>query len=62
MTESHKRTIARAITWRITATVITGLYTGLAGAIIINIWMTFAHYIHERAWLKIEWGKQNTDK
>ncbi len=56
MTETHKRTIARAITWRITATIITGLYTGLAGAIIINIWMTLAHYIHERAWLKVKWG------
>lgn len=56
MTESHKRTIARAITWRITATIITGIYTGLAGAIIINIWMTLAHYIHERAWLRVKWG------
>ncbi len=56
MTETHKRTIARAVTWRITATVITGIYTGLAGAIIINIWMTLAHYIHERAWLKVKWG------
>ena len=56
MTETHKRTIVRAITWRITATIITGLYTGLAGAIIINIWMTLAHYIHERAWLKLKWG------
>jgi uncharacterized membrane protein len=57
MTETHKRTILRAITWRITATIITGIYTGLAGAIIINIWMTFAHYIHERLWLKVKWGK-----
>ena len=56
MIETHKRTIARAITWRITATIITGLYTGLAGAIIINIWMTLAHYIHERAWLRFKWG------
>ncbi len=57
MTESHKRTIARAICWRIVATLITALYTGLGGAIIINIWMTLAHYVHERAWLKLSWGK-----
>ena len=49
MTESHKRTIARAICWRIVATLITAAYTGLGGAIIINVWMTLAHYIHERA-------------
>jgi uncharacterized membrane protein len=57
MTESHTRTIIRAICWRIVATAITATYTGLSGAIIINVWMTVAHYIHERAWLKITWGK-----
>jgi uncharacterized membrane protein len=56
--ETHRRTLTRAITWRITATLITAVWTGLAGAIIINIFMTVAHYIHERFWLKIEWGKQ----
>jgi len=58
MTETHTRTIIRAICWRIVATAITAAYTGISGAIIINIWMTVAHYIHERAWLKIKWGKQ----
>ena len=57
MTETHKRTIVRAICWRIVATLITAAYTGISGAIIINIWMTLAHYIHERLWLKIKWGK-----
>lgn len=57
MTESHTRTMVRAICWRIVATLITAAYTGLSGAIIINIWMTVAHYIHERAWLKVPWGK-----
>ncbi len=59
MTETHTRTILRAITWRIVATLVTAAYTGLSGAIIINIWMTVAHYIHERAWLKISWGKHS---
>jgi uncharacterized membrane protein len=57
MTESHKRTIVRAISWRIVATLVTAAYTGLSGAIIINVWMTLAHYIHERAWLRWSWGK-----
>lgn len=56
MTETHKRTIIRAITWRIVATLVTAAYTGISGAIIINIWMTLAHYIHERLWLKLKWG------
>lgn len=56
MTETHKRTIIRAITWRIVATLVTTAYTGISGAIIINIWMTLAHYIHERLWLKLKWG------
>lgn len=57
LTETHKRTIIRAITWRIVATLVTAAYTGISGAIIINIWMTLAHYIHERIWLKLKWGK-----
>ena len=55
--ELHKRTLARAITWRITATAITAIWTGIEGAIVINIFMTLAHYAHERAWLKINWGR-----
>ena len=55
--ELHKRTMVRAVTWRITATLITAVWTGLSGAIVINIFMTLAHYIHERAWLKINWGR-----
>jgi uncharacterized membrane protein len=56
--ELHKRTIIRAITWRIIATLVTAAWTGLSGAIVINIVMTIAHYVHERVWLKIQWGKE----
>lgn len=56
--ELHKRTLTRAITWRITATLITAVWTGIQGAIVINIFMTLAHYIHERLWLKINWGRE----
>ncbi len=61
MAESHTRTIIKSITWRIVATAVTAAFTGISGAIIINIWMTVAYYIHERAWVRINWGKQNTE-
>ena len=38
------------------ATLVTAVWTGLSGAIVINIFMTLAHYIHERAWLRLKWG------
>ncbi len=56
--ELHKRTLTRAITWRITATLITAIWAGWQGAIYANIVLTFLHYIHERLWLKIDWGKE----
>jgi uncharacterized membrane protein len=55
--ETHKRTLTRAASWRVTATTVTAFFTGLEGAILINIAMTIVHYIHERFWLKINWGK-----
>ena len=54
--ELHTRTIARAASWRVTATAVTAVFTGLEGAILINIAMTFVHYVHERIWLKVKWG------
>ena len=59
MSETHKRTIARAIVWRLIATIITAIWSGLSAAIIINIILTVLHYLYERVWLKIEWGKMN---
>jgi len=58
MIETHKRTIIRAITYRILALLITALWTGISDAIIIHIILTTVHYIHERIWLKIDWGKE----
>lgn len=56
MIESHKRTVARAISWRIIATLVTAIWAGFNTAIIINIVLTFAYYVHERIWLKIKWN------
>jgi uncharacterized membrane protein len=56
MTELHKRTVVRALTYRIVALLITALWTGLGNAIIIHIILTAVHYVHERVWLKVKWG------
>jgi uncharacterized membrane protein len=57
MTELHKRTILRALSYRIVALLITAIWTGLSDAIIIHIILTAVHYIMERVWLKVKWGK-----
>ena len=54
--ELHKRTLARAISYRVLATIITALITGLGTAIAIHLLLTVLHYIHERIWLKVKWG------
>ena len=58
MTEFHKRTVVRALTYRVVALLITALWTGLGNAIIIHVILTAVHYVHERIWLKIKWGKE----
>jgi uncharacterized membrane protein len=57
MSETHSRTLARTVGWRIIATIMTIPFTGLSTAILIHVILTVAHYIHERVWLKIKWGK-----
>ena len=55
--ETHKRTLARAISYRIIATLITACFTGLTTAVLLHILLTLVHYVMERVWLKIDWGK-----
>jgi len=57
MNETHIRTLLRTISYRITALLITAFWTGLSDAIIIHLTLTIVHYIFERIWLKIKWGK-----
>ena len=57
MTEFHKRTIVRTITYRIVALLITAIWTGLSDAIVIHVLLTAVHYVMERVWLKIKWGR-----
>jgi uncharacterized membrane protein len=57
MTELHKRTVLRALSYRIVALLITAIWTGLGDAVVIHIILTAVYYIMERLWLKINWGK-----
>ena len=57
MTETHTRTVARTMSYRIIAMLITALWTGLGNAVIIHIVLAVVHYVMERAWLKIKWGR-----
>ena len=57
MTETHLRTIARTVTYRITALLITAIWTGLGDAVAIHIVLALVQYIMERVWLKVKWGK-----
>ena len=57
MTERHIRTFTRAVTWRITAILLTLLFTDASTALAVGVVHTIAHYIHERIWLKVEWGR-----
>lgn len=70
MIESHKRTIVRMISYRITAWSFTVLYTyiftgsfssatGFATA--LHVLLSIDYYIHERIWLKCKWGLLKKD-
>ena len=56
MKELHKRTFARAISYRMAATLATATISGFKNAILINLILIVVYYINERAWLKVNWG------
>lgn len=55
--ELHKRTWARTLSYRFAALVVTAIWTGISSAIEIHIALAILHYVMERLWLKINWGK-----
>jgi uncharacterized membrane protein len=68
MSDSNSRSLAKAISWRVTGTadtfliswLITGeplLATGIAITEIIT--KVFLFWAHERIWNRIKWGKKN---
>ena len=65
--ESHKRSLLKSITWRVIAFSVTFLIVYLfikkpleAGgiAVITNLINIIAYYIHERIWIKINFGRK----
>lgn len=65
MIETHKRTVARMVSYRLTAWLFTifwtYLFTGDIGsatgfATALHILLSIDYYIHERIWLKVKWG------
>ena len=70
MLETKQRTIARMLTYRLTAWLFTifwtwlftndiGSATGFATA--LHVLLSIDYYIHERIWLKVKWGRINGD-
>lgn len=66
--ERHKRSIVKSVTWRcvvmvfdfIIIFVITRRYDFAFGIMLAsNIGSAILYYFHERAWNKIEWGRQS---
>jgi len=65
--ESHRRSLVKAISWRIIGTtetfLISWIITGKVGtaggiAALQAVASTLLYWYHERIWLKIKWGKQ----
>ena len=63
--EQHKRHIAKAITWRVTATTTTTIITWLVtGSLKFGLTVggfeaiakIFLYYLHERAWHRVSFG------
>lgn len=57
MSETHIRTWVRTLSYRITALLITALWTGLSDAVAIHVVLALLQYAMERGWLKIKWGR-----
>jgi hypothetical protein len=57
MSETHSRTWARTLSYRIAALLITAVWTGLSDAVAIHFVLALVQYVMERLWLKITWGK-----
>ena len=55
--ETQSRMIARVISYRIAALILTAVIVGLKDAVIIHILLTILHYGAERVWLLIDWGR-----
>ena len=65
--ESRKRSVSKAVTYRIVIVIMDfsviylltrKIMTAVGFMVISNIYTTIAYFIHERIWNKIQWGLQ----
>ena len=61
MSETHLRTWVRTLSYRLTALLITAIWTGLSEAVAIHFVLALVQYVMERAWLKVNWGKTSNE-
>ena len=61
MSETHLRTWVRTLSYRLTALLITSIWTGLSEAVAIHFVLALVQYVMERAWLKVNWGKTSNE-
>jgi adenylylsulfate kinase len=63
--ETHKRTITKMITYRLSAWLLTipimywltgNLEESIGSSVLIHLVLSLDYYIHERIWLKVRWG------
>jgi uncharacterized membrane protein len=69
LSDTHRRSVAKAISWRATGTadtfVISWLITGSVGlasgiAVTEVITKIMLYWLHERVWNRIQWGRDDT--
>jgi uncharacterized membrane protein len=67
MTVSKSRSFAKSITWRVIAIISTfvigyimsgSLAFAASLSVVSNLINFVLYYVHERVWLKVDWGKQ----
>ena len=55
--ETKTRTITKSLTFRAVAFSVTAPFVGVKIAIGLQLFLLLAYYVHERLWMKVDWGK-----
>ena len=67
MKDTNRRSLTKALSWRLTATIVLGtisyIFTGSMAetasiTIVYNLIQILVYYLHERGWERILWGKK----
>jgi uncharacterized membrane protein len=67
MKDSNKRSLSKALSWRLTATIVLATVSYIfTGSALETVWITMVYniiqivvyFIHERAWERVRWGKK----